>query len=161
MTQINLVFKLFAGLLCLSLLACSGSKSTYPQTAEVTFVSSPNTGVVMVNAMGYGQTDKDAEQDAFVTAFNTILFKGLPAFGGLRKPMIDDESKARSEHATYFKKFFGDRGYLGYVTAQQPPVAAGKSDDKKNKRVQKSITINYESLRTNLEKEGVIRKFGF
>lgn len=157
-------------MLRLLLLLCLGANAlfltqscktpSYPATSEVNYVANPNPGLVTVEATGYGKTSQDAEWDAYSTAFNTIFFKGLPAFTALRTPMIPNESKARSEHAAYFKKFFDDRGYLQFVTGQGGTSKSSKADDGKNKSARHTFTINYESLRRDLEQNGVIRKFG-
>lgn len=136
------------------------SPAAYPSTSEVNYVANPNPGLVTLEATGYGKTQEAAELDTYITAFTTIFFKGLPAFTALRTPMIPNESKARSEHAAYFKKFFDERGYLQFVTGQGGTAKAGKADDGKNKVARRTFTINYESLRRDLEQNGVIRKFG-
>jgi len=133
----------------------------YPATAETTYLSSPGTGMVNLAAVGYGANEKAAELDTYVTAFSTILFKGLPAFGALKLPMIDNEAKARSEHKAFFIKFFDNRGYLQFVTDQGVLTKLGKADQQGNIRVQKNLSINYDALRRHLEQEGVIRKFGY
>ncbi len=154
-----IVFLLVALAIYLLLPACK-TPAAYPATAEVKFLDNPAAGLIRVEATGYGTTDKDAELDVFNTAFNTLLFKGLPGFSATQKPMLSDESKARSENAAYFKKFFTDRGYMQFVTEQNPAVAAGKADDKKNRLARRTFTINYEALRHDLEKNKLIRKFG-
>lgn len=158
MQQLYLIF--CVGAIAFFTMPSCKTTSPYPATSEVNYVSNPNPGLVTVEATGYGKTSEAAELDTYNTAFTTIFFKGLPAFTALRTPMIPNESKARSEHAAYFKNFFEERGYLQFVTNKGTPAKGSKADDGKNTSVRNTFTINYESLRRDLEQNGVIRKFG-
>ena len=146
---------------CCIISSCS-KKVAYPETAEVSFVSSPQSGVIELSAMGYGRTQKEAELDIYTTAFNNLLFRGIPGFGELRQPFVDNERSSRTEHPGFYRKFFDERGYLRFVSGQSAAQKMGKpSDDKTKIRAKKNLTVNYESLRHYLEDEGIIRKFGF
>lgn len=152
-------------LLCLALLlAAFAACKTYRETpAAVQYQSSPAPGTVNVKASGFGKDPLDIEQDARRKAFETILFRGLPAsdFTALRLPMIENEGQARKEHASFFKSFFDEDGSNKFVTSinrlDDKPV---KTTDGR-KTMAYSLTINYEALRRNLEQGGVLRKFGY
>lgn len=150
---------LYSPMLICCFLITASCKTTY-STSEVTYLANPEAGIISLSAIGYGLTQREAEQETYVTAFNTIFFKGVPGFDALRLPMIEDESKARRERASFFDKFYGEKGYLQFVTEQDNASKTGKADRGKI-RVQRTIAINYEALRRHLEREGVIRKFGF
>jgi hypothetical protein len=124
-------------------------------------LGNPFQGVVSISALGYGTTEREAEFDTFITGFEAILFRGLPAFAGLRAAMINDESKAKSQHSQFFKKFFDERGYLQFVSEQGKISKLGRSDQPGKIKVQKTFSVNYEAMRKKLEQEGVIRKFGY
>ncbi len=143
-----------------SLLIWSCKTPKYPNTAELSFISSPNEGLVIVEAKGYGSDTKAARVDAFSRAFNTILFKGLPGYSPLSKPFIGDEGTARSGHKAFFKKMFEEQGFMQYVTEQSATSKAEKANDGKNKMVRTVFTINHEALKRDLIKEGLVRKFG-
>jgi hypothetical protein len=148
-------------LLMNTMVISSCGKKLYPETAELTYLSSPQSGVVELASVGYGAAKKDAELDTYTTAFNNILFKGIPGFGALRLPMIENERESKIEHPGFYRKLFDERGYLRFITSQGATEQLGKSDDQKKTRVKKTISIDYESLRRFLEQEGVIRKFGY
>lgn len=139
----------------------SCTPKAYPETAELIYLSSPQSGVVEVATVGYGTDRKAAELDTYTTAFNNILFKGIPGYGALRIPMVENEHESKGAHPVFYKKLFNERGYLRFVSSQGTVEQMGKSDDKTRTRVKKTIAINYESLRQFLEQEGVIRKFGY
>ncbi len=128
--------------------------------SEVAYVANPETGVVRLSAIGIGADRQQAEQETYITAFNTILFKGLPGFDALRLPMIEDESKAKREHASFFTRFYRDGGYLQFVTEHGPLFRADKTN-RSTFQARRQLAVNYDALRRHLEREGVIRKFGF
>jgi hypothetical protein len=134
--------------------------SSVPLTAEVKYLSNPSSGLVSIQAVGYGKDDKIAKKNAFQTAFNTILFKGIPGFSALKNPLIKDETKARKANPKYFKNLFDENGYLQFVTNQEVAELLGKGDLKKRRIVKQTFTINYKLLRRHLEQNNIIRKFG-
>ncbi|MCB0521673.1 MAG: hypothetical protein H6577_19835 [Lewinellaceae bacterium] len=151
---------LFLALLLTALAACK----TYRETpAAVQYQSNPAPGSVNVKASGFGKSDIEIERDARTKAFETILFRGLPAsdFTALRLPMIENEGQARSAHKAFFKKFFEEDDCNRFVTAMN------RLDDKPvkttdgRKTMAYSLSINYEALRRDLEQAGVLRKFGY
>ncbi|MFK8006180.1 MAG: hypothetical protein AB8H03_07410 [Saprospiraceae bacterium] len=134
--------------------------SSVPLTAEVKYLSNPSSGLISIQSVGYGKDDKVAKKNAFQTAFNTILFKGLPGFSALKNPLINDETKARRANPKYFKTLFEENGYLQFVTNQEVTELLGKGDTKKSRIVKQTFTINYKLLRRHLEQNNIIRKFG-
>lgn len=144
--------------ICIILNGCK--VTNYPLTAEVTFISSTSPGLVTIESIGYGANENLAEINAYTSAFRNILFKGLPDFLPLKRPLVDNEENAKANHPAYFNFFFEERGYMQFVTKQNSITHLGKADDKKNKSVKRSFVVNFESLRKDLEKNGVIKKFG-
>ncbi len=144
----------------MALAACKTPRTT---PAAVQYSSNNAPGTVNVTANGFGMSVVQIERDARNKAFETILFRGLPAseFTALRLPMIENESDARSKHASFFKKFFEEDDCNRFVTAisqlDDKPV---KTTDKR-KTMAYSLTINYEALRRHLEQSSILRKFGY
>lgn len=153
----TITYLLLVGLVCVS----SCAKKIYPETAEVNFISAPQSGVATFSAVGYGNDKVEAELDSYTTLFNNVLFKGIPAFGGLNLPMVENEQASRSTHQSFYKKFFNERGYMRFISSQGGVEKMGKSDDTKTTKVKKTMTLNYDLLRRHLEDEGIIRKFGY
>lgn len=155
--------QLFLGLFLLLFLA-SCSKKAYPETAEVTLIDGNNQGTVTVKAFGYGNNKYDAEVDAFRTALNTIFYTGFPGndlVQDLRSPMYETMPKTES---TFFQKFYTDKKYLTFVTAQLPIVEQPKRIKSKTLElrgklcVEKQFTLNYRALRDYLLDQNQIRK---
>jgi hypothetical protein len=145
------------------LLAAFSCKTTKVNPGTVQYTANPAPGAVTVTSHGYGNTDLQLEKSARTLAFETILFRGLPAaeFTALRLPMIENEREARSGNSAFFKKFFEEDGCNQFVTAvSKLGNKPGKTADRK-KTMDYSLTINYEALRRHLEQNQVLRKFGY
>jgi hypothetical protein len=153
----TITFLLLVSLVCVS----SCAKKIYPETAEVNFISAPQSGVATFSAIGYGSNQKEAELDTYTTVFNNVLFKGIPAYGGLSLPMVENERESRSTHQSFYKRFFDERGYMRFISSQGSVEKMGKSDDKQKTKVKKTMTLNYDLLRRYLEDEGIVRRFGY
>jgi len=136
-------------------------KSKYPLTAEVSYLRTDAPGVVVVESFGYGNTKEEAEEDCFHTAFQTIFFKGLPKYGGLRLPMIEDQKAIEKEHPHFLRSFYDKREYMQFVTMQGKPVQVNKRNKVEGIKMKKSMAINYVALKKYLEREEIIRKFGY
>lgn len=139
--------------------ACK-TPASVPVTAEVQFVDNPGSGLVSLSATGFGSSEDLAIENAYFTAFNTVFFTGLPQFTALRVPMVANESKAKSEHGSYFKKFYQNGYYLRFVTERLNPAISKSANDRKMKAAKMTFTLNYEALRKDLEQNNIIRKFG-
>lgn len=149
------------GLLAAGILMISGCKAKqYPQTAELTYNSNPVAGVIAVTALGYGKNIKEANNDAFRTAFENILFQGVPGFEPLELPMVSQADGAESNRS-FFDRFFEEGTYLRFISRQEEAVEIGKVEGSRNIIVSKSMNINYRALKKHLQQQGAVRKFGY
>lgn len=136
--------------------SCSPKLQPYP--AEVNFLYKEAKGTIAVKSIGYGKNQTDAVTDAQKNAFNVILFKGLPGTE-LNVPLIENESEAKSKHASYLKNFFDNANYKSFMMSSTESSNLIKL--KGNNKISVDVKINYNSLRKNLEQNQVIRKFGY
>jgi hypothetical protein len=114
-------------------------------------------GTVAVSVM---RTESECRQEnrcAEVEAVRTLLFVGVPGTA-IQRAMVSNEQAALEKHAAFFRQLFEEGGHTRYITA----VARGTTptDGPDGARVW-TVVVNYEALRTALEKQGVIRKFGY
>ncbi len=144
----------------LSLAACSPKITSTP---SVNFVSRDTQGLVTLTATGYGASQLDRERSAQKTAFETLLFKGLPdaSSSAVRLPMIENETESRKSHSAFFKKFFDENGMQSHVQAMTATGGTAKLASGQKLAQSFSMKINYDALRRQLEQEGVVRKFGY
>lgn len=148
----------FILLLAALLVVPACNKKTVVPTAEVHFIKSADRTITL-SSVGFGKRVVQAEANAERNAFEKLLFRGIPGsqFGN---PMVGPPS-VRDRHPDYFRRFFDEQGYRAFVT-QTVRLTPG-SRDRRTKRVRLAVevTINYHSLRKDLEEHGIKHKFGF
>ena len=135
------------------LLACASKK-----TGETTYAGTSESGTIILNASGYGLLKATAIENAEMNAFNNLIFRGIPG-SQYQLPMIENEQKAKSEHAEYFDKLLVQKKYKAFLLS-----TVSESDLNLNLSKQKTISvglkINVNALRRDMEQNGVLRKFG-
>ncbi|MDR2564065.1 MAG: hypothetical protein LBC98_09025 [Prevotellaceae bacterium] len=113
-------------------------------------------GTITLRSEGVDDTEEKSQIAAEQNAFNTLLFRGIPG-SSQKVPLIDfDETGIKSRYHSYFNEFFGkQRRYRTFVTQSQIAGEASK------RLVTVEITINLRALRSDLEQNGILRKFGY
>jgi hypothetical protein len=139
--------------------SCGRKTVTYSSEPVGTFfVESPSEGLVTLRSDGFGSNLRKAETDAVTKGFEAILFRGIPQYTGLNRPMIASESKFKSNNPGWFEDFIESGTYERFIHkdfgTQELSIQTGK-------RVNREFTINYKNLRIYLEEEGLIRRFGY
>jgi hypothetical protein len=119
-------------------------------------------GAVRIVSSGKGSNLPAAYKNAIENAFYTLLFKGVPE-SIQSTPMIPDETYAKSHYATVLSCFENEDCYKQFLThaAKQGSKERIRGDKLFNYQVNSDVTINIRALRTYLEQNNVIRKFGF
>ena len=140
------------------LLGCAPKQAPYTSTVGATFVDNPSDGLVTVQSDGLGRNARDAEADAIDRAFTAILFRGLPKFSALSRPLVTSERDFLNANPGFRDGFFAGGGYRRFLSEEWPATEKSQPGEK---RVSKKMTINYAALRRHLEEEGMIRKFGY
>lgn len=113
---------------------------------------------VTMRCTGYGKKAKIAINDAERGAVETLLFIGASGTP-YSLPLIPNRSEAEKKHKKFFEKFY-ESEYKDYIESSVTVTAFGK-DASKRKCVTVDICVRAEQLRSYLEQNGIIRKFGF
>lgn len=152
------MIRLYVGLfLVLGLQYCSPKTIAY--SGEVTLQSKEPSGTVILNASGYGRNYEAAVHDAKVNAFQVLLFKGIPG-SELRFPLVDDEVVSKERHKEYYENLLDKESYRRFIIrSDENPMSLVKV--KGSKKIVVHMTIDYISLRKDLEQKQIIRKFGY
>ena len=129
-----------------------------PQTAEVTYLGSFDQGTLSVRAIGYGKRVDEAVRAAEETAFWTLLFRGIPG-SNQAQALVADMTEQQAEQTSYFQAFFTEGRYQTFMV--ESALAEASDRVKKTGRAVVEVTINLHALRRDLERNGVIRRFGF
>ena len=125
---------------------------------QVNYLS--NTGETMtLRAVGYGKNAMTASTDAELSVIKALMFHGIPDTQQSTPMVSRNETETMKENKKFLTKFF-EGEYQNIITRSVIVHKFGKNGIKK-KNITLDVTVNIRALRTELERNGVIRKFGF
>lgn len=125
---------------------------------NVKYVSSDG-DLVKMRCVGYAKKAKEAVVDAELSAVKVVLFQGVSGEPRFQSPLISTtEREAVRGNKKYFKDFY-DGGYRRFVVSSEI-LSRLKKDASRRKSMAVDVTVNVRALREDLERNGVIRKFG-
>ena len=146
-------------ILCIILLGSCSQKLYSPQIKNNAVTEE---GTIRIQSSGEGKNLPDAYNNAVENAFSTVLFKGVPE-SIQATPMIPDESAAKQQYGSVLSCFKDKTCYNQFLTSasQNGKKEKVRGGGLVNYQVQSDVTINIRALRTYLEQNNVIRKFGY
>jgi len=150
----NILFLYFPVILFVN---CASNKIGTVST-QVVALSGTEDGTISIRSTGQGNKEADAVKTAEIRAFNTLIFYGLTSSVQTR-PMVENESEVKKKHASFFDNFFEKGGYKNFIVSSSTSTSSQKAG--KYIYLNRDIKINLRSLRTNLETNNIIRKFGY
>lgn len=143
----------------LTLLCCSAcSRQTHP--VQSVGVIAEQDGTVMIRSTGYGKNKGDAISSAERNAIELLLFRGIPGSQQALPLVSIDESMAKSRHKRYFEELLIEERLKTFILSSVPVSNFVKSDQAK-RNITVDVRINLPALRSDLETQGIIRKFGY
>ena len=150
-------------LVCLAffVLTCtkvSGQTNEMAEFSGMVKYETGGAGTITVIAEGIGKNRAKSTVNAIASAIYTVLFVGIPG-SQYDIPMIADENKKNNAVV----KDILNRGYSAFIiesTFIDEIKQTRKMDGVRGKKDIYRITINCSALRSYLEKNNVIRKFG-
>lgn len=144
-------------IIIISILCLAACKTSY-QTASVNYLSG-DANTLTLRCVGYGNTKITILEDAEKNAVSTLLFRGIPD-SQQKNPLVSiSEIEAIKTHKKYFNDFFEKGRYKTFVMSSIPVGDITKYHGT-TKQQTLDIKLNLRALRTDLEQNGVIRKFG-
>ena len=152
--KINQVAGVFAGLLICSLSCSAPKEMTYFRTGEVNCVENDNR-LVTVSSLHHGSSGAQAQMFAERNALENLLFRGIP--GCYDVPIVSDEQASMRDHSSFYAWLIDAREYERFITdrgANQSAASGGIVT------IDMTITFDVQALRKEMEKQGVIKKFG-
>lgn len=130
-------------------------KATYCQTTYL----SGNANSISVRTIGIGERANETQDNAEMRAIKTLLFRGLPD-SNQKEPLVTIvETEAMVAHKDYFESLFNQKRYKTFVVSTTLVTDVQKVGKKKYQQTF-DITVNLKALRSDLERQGIIRKFG-
>lgn len=134
-------------------LAACGGNPTYTSVEPAGMTDTPNATVaVQVTRIDTDCDERDERRCAEVDAVRQVLFIGVP---GTNRPraMIRDEAAALEQHREFFENLLEDGGHARYIVRA--------SGNRRETSSAWTVVINHQALRIALEREGIIRRFGY
>lgn len=148
MKKCGVLFFVFAMLFC-------PFKTTYCQTTYL----SGNANSISVRTIGIGERANDTQENAELQSVKTLLFRGLPD-SNQKEPLVSVvENEAIAAHKDYFESLFNQKRFKTFVVSTTQVTDVQKVGKKKFQQTF-DVTVNLKALRSDLEQQGIIRKFG-
>ncbi|SEP98128.1 hypothetical protein [Neolewinella agarilytica] len=145
---------IFVTCLCFGAIVCAQSS-----TGEVRYVSSPEKGIIVLEANGYGKKKAVAFEDATVKSFKVLLKSGIPGSSQYLPLLGANAHQVYAGKTDFFEQFFADKTYLEFLVDQRRGNFSRRAR-KTDPNVKVRLAINVPSLRRYLEGAGALRKFG-
>lgn len=143
-------------LIVLSLESCS--KRVYTMQS-VGFISERN-GTITIRSTGFGRNVDEAMNSAEQYAVELLLFRGLPGSQQTIPLVGIDEAIVKSRYKQYFQELLTDGRYKTFLLSSIPVSDFAKHARSQNNVIM-DVRINIIALRSDLETNGIIRKFGY
>jgi len=126
-------------------------------TSYITYLGKTEKGTIYVSSCGYDKKEMATYLTAVRNAFETIMFRGVPG-SEIDQPLVDDEKQAKEKYRKYFDDFYADEYYKKFITYIQETKP---TKEFKSKKACLQMKINYMALKKDLERNEIIRKFGY
>lgn len=153
-------------ILCLTTLIAVGKKDAKALWGssvnyEIETLTTATRGTKLIKVWAFNSKVEGAIIQAKKNAISAVIFKGLPAGGSANAtPSLLSDPSGEQTYAKYFDTFFATGGdYLKFVVATSDQAPSGRDRLKVSKgyKVGIVVQIQYENLRNQLIKDGIIR----
>ncbi len=114
---------------------------------------------ISARVVGIGERATETQDNAELQIIKVLLFRGLPD-SQQKTPLVSTaENEAMTAHKDYFESLLNQKRYKSFIVSA---IAATDAQKVKKKHYQQTfdVTVNLKALRSDLEHQGVIRKFG-
>lgn len=120
-------------------------------------ILSTNTSV-KIRCTGYAKSKKKALAEAELAAVKAVLFHGIDNTQSQTALIPITEKEAVKQYKSYFNALYSGN-YRDFISSSEVVIPFSK-DINKRKNIVVDVTVKVRVLRENLEKNGVIRRFG-
>ena len=111
-----------------------------------------------MRSVGYGKKATIASMDAELSAIKTLLFVGTQKTQHSMRLVQEDKAVVENKYKKFFDAFYS-KEYQNFVESSIIVTPYGKNA-LKQKCITLDVCIRVNQLRTYLENNGIIRKFG-
>lgn len=135
-----------------------GCKTLENYPSNVSITEKNDSFTYTFSGQGFSKKFDDCQFEAEKNIFEVLMFRGLSGTD-LQNPLIDDEILSKEKNKAFYNDFFEKKKYRNFISSKVEVVDKPKST-KGGFTCSVKFTINLNSLKTNLEQNGIIRKFG-
>ena len=134
--------------------ACSPAPKVY--SPQISNINRTEEGTIYVKCTGMGKNKEAAYENAIYNAFSTVLYQGVPESVQSR-PLVEP-ANTQAARSKLEKCITSNECYRNFITQITSSGSYTKVDG--GYATVASIKINMTALRSYLEQNNIIRKFG-
>jgi hypothetical protein len=135
-----------------------GCKTLQDYQSNVGIVKKHDSFTYSFSGQGYSKKLDDCQAEAEKNVFEVILFRGISG-SDLQNPLVENEQQSREKNKDFYDDFFEKKKYRNFISSSVD-VTENPRSNKGSYTCSVKFTVNLNSLKTNLEQNGIIRKFG-
>jgi hypothetical protein len=136
----------------------TGCKSLDNYNSNVSVIKKQDSFTYSFSGQGFSRKIVDCQTEAEKNIFEVILFRGISGTD-LQNPLVENEQVSKENNKEFYNKFFDDKKYRNFISSNVE-LTANPKPSKGGYTCTVKFTVNLNSLKTNLEQNGIIRKFG-
>jgi len=141
----------------LIIIAAGCSPRIMTHDASVNFLSAVD-GTITLRAIGEG-SNKNSVASAQQKVITALLFRGIPE-SPEKFPLIGtSEGEEKAKHPEYFNSLYDGQRYKSFISSTIPTTSVYRESG--SRKTAFDIKVNVNALRSDLEANKIIRKFGY
>jgi hypothetical protein len=145
-------------LIIILLLLIFGCKSIEDYQSNVSITKKHDSFTYTFSGQGFSKKIDNCQFEAEKNVFEVILFRGISGTD-LQNPLVENEQQSKEKNKEFYNNFFDKKNYRNFISSKVEVIDNPKPT-KGGYTCSVKFTVNLNSLKTNLEQNGVIRKFG-
>ncbi len=135
-----------------------GCKSTEDYQSNVSIIKKYDSFTYSFSGQGISKNIENCQTEAEKNIFEVILFRGISGTD-LQNPLIENEQISKENNKEFYNDFFDKKKYRNFISSKVEIIENTKRS-KGGYTCSVKFTVNLNSLKSNLEQNGIIRKFG-
>ncbi len=154
--KINLFIRFFVLIAIFFNNGCTAPKAVSYERSGKVISQEYEEGVIHLVSEASAESLDKAVSFAERNAVENLLFKGIPN-SNQEKPMVPNEIEALQSHPEYFKSLIKNGRFQRFVMKSE---VLSNSNENRIYYIKQKISIDLNALRSDLEQNKIVRKFG-
>ena len=136
----------------------TGCGTVQDYSSNVSIYKKHDSFTYSLTGQGYSNEMSECRSEAEKNVFEVLLFRGLSGTD-LQVPLVENEKVSVDNNKKFYEDFFDKKKYRNFISSSVEFVENPKPI-KDGYGCTVRFTVNLNSLKNNLEQNGIIRKFG-